>query len=102
MNLTRLRYRLEEFGAWLSLARAPGSGPGGRWFESTRPDHHQTRLVELCAKQRSRAHRAQGSEPSGHPQNQAIALDKGLLHGPSRSCVICVDGGQLGALALNV
>src|SRR5438093_1084508 len=26
------------FGAWLSLARAPGSGPGGRWFESTRPD----------------------------------------------------------------
>src|ERR1700686_823995 len=26
-------------GAWLSLARAPGSGPGGRWFESTRPDH---------------------------------------------------------------
>jgi hypothetical protein len=27
-----------EFGAWLSLARAPGSGPGGRWFESTRPD----------------------------------------------------------------
>ena len=27
-----------RFGAWLSLARAPGSGPGGRWFESTRPD----------------------------------------------------------------
>src|ERR1051326_8764833 len=27
------------YGAWLSLARAPGSGPGGRWFESTRPDH---------------------------------------------------------------
>ena len=26
-------------GAWLSLARAPGSGPGGRWFKSTRPDH---------------------------------------------------------------
>ena len=29
-------------GAWLSLARAPGSGPGGRWFKSTRPDHFQT------------------------------------------------------------
>jgi hypothetical protein len=28
----------ESFGAWLSLARAPGSGPGGRWFKSTRPD----------------------------------------------------------------
>jgi hypothetical protein len=27
-------------GAWLSLARAPGSGPGGRWFKSTRPDHY--------------------------------------------------------------
>jgi hypothetical protein len=26
-------------GAWLSLARAPGSGPGGRRFESSRPDH---------------------------------------------------------------
>src|SRR5690348_14513640 len=28
-----------SLGAWLSLARAPGSGPGGRWFKSTRPDH---------------------------------------------------------------
>ena len=28
-------------GAWLSLARAPGSGPGGRWFKSIRPDHFQ-------------------------------------------------------------
>ncbi len=28
-----------HIGAWLSLARAPGSGPGGRWFKSTRPDH---------------------------------------------------------------
>ena len=28
-----------QVGAWLSLARAPGSGPGGRWFKSTRPDH---------------------------------------------------------------
>src|SRR5580700_2250091 len=35
------------FGAWLSLARAPGSGPGGRWFESTRPDHFQ--LVVLAS-----------------------------------------------------
>src|SRR5215467_4602239 len=26
------------FGAWLSLARAPGSGPGGRRFKSSRPD----------------------------------------------------------------
>ena len=30
---------MSAVGAWLSLARAPGSGPGGRWFKSTRPDH---------------------------------------------------------------
>ena len=28
-------------GAWRSPVSAPGSGPGGRWFKSTRPDHHQ-------------------------------------------------------------
>ena len=35
---TGARDYTRNFGAWLSLARAPGSGPGGRWFESTRPD----------------------------------------------------------------
>ena len=35
-------------GAWLSLARAPGSGPGGRWFKSTRPDHYfPSRFIAL-------------------------------------------------------
>ena len=34
----RIRWYTGNVGAWLSLARAPGSGPGGRWFESTRPD----------------------------------------------------------------
>ncbi len=28
----------EKFGVWLSLARAPGLGPGGRRFESCHPD----------------------------------------------------------------
>ena len=28
-------------GAWLSLARALGSGPRGRQFKSVRPDHYQ-------------------------------------------------------------
>jgi hypothetical protein len=37
--LPKTRFR-SSVGAWLSLARAPGSGPGGRWFKSTRPDHH--------------------------------------------------------------
>ena len=27
-------------GVWLSLARAPGLGPGGRRFESCHPDHN--------------------------------------------------------------
>ncbi len=30
----------ETFGVWLSLARAPGLGPGGRRFESCHPDHY--------------------------------------------------------------
>ena len=42
------------FGAWLSLARAPGSGPGGRWFESTRPD--QNSFQQLPAFFRSAFH----------------------------------------------
>jgi hypothetical protein len=36
-------------GAWLSLARAPGSGPGGRWFESTRPDQIIQQTIRLPA-----------------------------------------------------
>ena len=28
----------EKYGVWLSLARAPGLGPGGRRFESCHPD----------------------------------------------------------------
>ena len=28
----------EQNGVWLSLARAPGLGPGGRRFESCHPD----------------------------------------------------------------
>ena len=32
------RLKPSAIGAWLSLARAPGSGPGGRRFESSRPD----------------------------------------------------------------
>jgi hypothetical protein len=40
--LPKTRFR-SSVGAWLSLARAPGSGPGGRWFKSTRPDHYDLR-----------------------------------------------------------
>ena len=38
----RVRVDVRRFptGAWLSLARALGSGPRGRRFESSRPDHY--------------------------------------------------------------
>ena len=31
--------KIENVGAWLSLARVPALGAGGRWFKSSRPDH---------------------------------------------------------------
>ena len=43
------------FGAWLSLARAPGSGPGGRWFESTRPDQDFQQFTSVSSVRISRA-----------------------------------------------
>ena len=49
---------LGMFGAWLSLARAPGSGPGGRWFESTRPDQI---LPSICVSLRGLPHQMYGS-----------------------------------------
>ena len=33
------RTQNKSFGVWLSLARAPGLGPGGRRFESCHPDY---------------------------------------------------------------
>ena len=32
------QYRIGDDGVWLSLARAPGLGPGSRRFESCHPD----------------------------------------------------------------
>ena len=39
-------YLYHEFGVWLSPARALGSGPRGRWFESSHPDSNEE---ESCA-----------------------------------------------------
>ena len=39
----------EQNGVWLSLARAPGLGPGGRRFESCHPDLREQRVkVRAC------------------------------------------------------
>ena len=35
----------KSVGAWLSLARVPALGAGGRWFESSRPDHSYQQLT---------------------------------------------------------
>ena len=36
--VTDKAFKSKSFGVWLSLARAPGLGPGGRRFESCHPD----------------------------------------------------------------
>ena len=36
--VTEMTTRKQNNGVWLSLARAPGLGPGGRRFESCHPD----------------------------------------------------------------
>ena len=43
----------QRAGVWLSLARAPGLGPGGRRFESCHPDEEKQQemlLFLLCLK----------------------------------------------------
>ena len=39
MRYGKDRKRSNNTGVWLSLARAPGLGPGGRRFKSCHPDH---------------------------------------------------------------
>ena len=39
-----LKVYVKKYGVWLSLARAPGLGPGGRRFESCHPDEYK-----ICA-----------------------------------------------------
>ncbi len=43
--LVRVLKNNESVGAWLSLARVPALGAGGRWFESSRPDHLYQQLT---------------------------------------------------------
>ena len=45
---------LVMFGAWLSPVRAPGSGPGGRRFESSRPDKMSFYTYIIFSKLRNR------------------------------------------------
>jgi hypothetical protein len=59
-------------GAWLSLARAPGSGPGGRWFESTRPDHFLSAPASESSTRNCTCKKQIGREPGTRPLAQII------------------------------
>ena len=50
-------------GVWLSLARAPGLGPGGRRFESCHPDSYKyARVAQLVERDLAKVETA-GSSP---------------------------------------
>ena len=50
-------------GVWLSLARAPGLGPGGRRFESCHPDSYKyARVAQLVERDLAKVEAA-GSSP---------------------------------------
>ena len=53
----------EQNGVWLSLARAPGLGPGGRRFESCHPDSYKyARVAQLVERDLAKVEAA-GSSP---------------------------------------
>ena len=52
-----------NIGVWLSLARAPGLGPGGRRFESCHPDSYKyARVAQLVERDLAKVEAA-GSSP---------------------------------------
>ena len=54
---------IKSFGVWLSLARAPGLGPGGRRFESCHPDSYKyARVAQLVERDLAKVEAA-GSSP---------------------------------------
>src|SRR5438552_16895818 len=81
------RSTLILFGAWLSLARAPGSGPGGRWFESTRPDHLSPAFSLNC---RCRGIPVLPGYLAGMPRSMPTLSDTGLFNGISEGSLLRV------------
>ena len=75
-------------GAWLSLARAPGSGPGGRWFKSTRPDHFSYRAPV------SRIGHAAHSLPTAQRMRHPTFVHHSV---PAWQCVLAFSRGLYGA-----
>ena len=46
--VTKETRKNKSFGVWLSLARAPGLGPGGRRFESCHPESPEEIHMFMC------------------------------------------------------
>ena len=61
--VTEMTQHKENIGVWLSLARAPGLGPGGRRFESCHPDSYKyARVAQLVERDLAKVEAA-GSSP---------------------------------------
>src|SRR5207249_11369261 len=65
-------------GAWLSLARAPGSGPGGRRFKCSRPDLQSSFASIDCGHHGGRSHLA--FKLTGGSTGGAQLLERGSFH----------------------
>ena len=83
-------------GVWLSLARAPGLGPGGRRFESCHPDSYKyARVAQLVERDLAKVEAAGSSPvsrsfhakgyPIGYPFLHEMSPD-GLRTGFTESC----------------
>src|SRR5256885_15273161 len=72
--------RFATVGAWFSRARAPGSGPGGRWFKSTRPDHLSPLLARIH-RQDSNDRRDGGPHGFGRAAHRCRTSEDGYLSG---------------------
>ncbi len=74
---------------WLSLARAPGLGPGGRRFESCHPDSN------ICASGSVVEYRLAKARVAGsNPVSRSFYLTQESCNSKV-SCVFCIEGGDL-------
>src|SRR5438105_15419116 len=74
------------FWAWLSLARAPGSGPGGRRFKSSRPDLQSSLLSVRYSDGAGVCYF--GLESSGGTTEGTQLLGRGSLHCGSHRLIL--------------
>ena len=84
-----LKVYVKKYGVWLSLARAPGLGPGGRRFESCHPDSN------ICASGSVVEYRLAKARVAGsNPVSRSFYLTQESCNSKV-SCVFCIEGGDL-------